>query len=241
MGRHWLTKPFNSTRGWVWVAMAVLLIAVLAGAVLAAIPGDLDPAFGINGLAFTNIDAATGDKAYAVAVQPDTKIVVAGSSNAGGDDDFAAVRYTGDGIPDNTFGLNGILTTSIGSGNDVAYAVAVQADDKIAVAGSTFNGVDWDFALVRYTAAGVPDATFNNTGIVTLSVTAGDDVARAVVIQLDGKIVVAGQANDDFAVVRYNTDGSLDTTGFGGGDGIVTTDLFGATDRAFAVAICVEV
>ena len=82
---------------------------------------------------------------------------------------------------------------------------------------------------MRYTDAGVPDTTFNSTGIVTLSITAGDDLAHAVLIQPDGKIVVVGEADDDFVVVRFKADGSLDTTGFGGGDGIVTTDLFRRT------------
>jgi uncharacterized delta-60 repeat protein len=199
-------------------------------------PGDLDVSFGTNGLVYTDIGTASGDKAYAVALQDDGKIVVAGASNDGTQDDFAVARYTTIGILDTDFSTDGKLTTPVGSTDDVAYAVAVQPDGKIVVAGSTFNGVDNDFALARYTITGTLDLGFSTDGLVTTAIS-GDDVARSVAIQTDGKIVVAGFANEDFAVVRYNEDGTLDEANFGSGTGIVTTDFFGALDQAHGLAI----
>jgi uncharacterized delta-60 repeat protein len=200
-------------------------------------PGDLDVTFGSNGLTFTDIGTASGDKAFAVMVQPDQKIVVAGSSDNGADNDFAVARYTSLGILDTSFSDDGIQTTPIGSGDDVAYAVGIQSDGKLVVAGSAFNGVNNDFALARYTITGTLDTTFGVNGVVTTTLSTGDDVARGLVVQADDKIVVAGSANGDFGIVRYSSEGGLDTATFGGGDGIVITDFFGATDVANGIAI----
>jgi len=200
-------------------------------------PGDLDTTFGPNGVTYTDIGTASGDKAFAVLVQPDQKIVLAGSSSNGSDDDFAVARYSSLGILDPNFSDDGKQTTAIGSGDDVAYDVGIQSDGKIVVAGSAFDGTDNDFALARYTITGTLDTTFGVNGVVTITISAGDDVARALAIQPDDKIVVVGSADGDFAVARYSSEGGLDTATFGGGDGIVITDLFGATDVANAIAI----
>jgi uncharacterized delta-60 repeat protein len=80
--------------------------------------------------------------------------VVAGSSNNGGNYDFALVKYTKDGSIDTTFGTNGIATTPIGSSDDVAHALDIQpvgtSDFKIVAAGSSYIGGNYDFSLVRY-------------------------------------------------------------------------------------------
>lgn len=97
----------------------------------------------------------------------------------------------------------------------------MQPDGKILVAGSSNSGSDWDFALARYNADGSLDTSFGG-GIVATAVGLSDDKGRGVAVQTDGKILVAGFSrsgiNYDFALVRYNVDGSLDT-GFGDGDG----------------------
>jgi len=204
---------------------------------LAANPGDLDTTFGTNGLTYTDIGTASGDKAYSVLVQPDQKIVVAGSSNNGSDNDFAVARYSSLGILDTSFSDDGKQTTPIGSGDDVANDVGIQSDGKIVVAGSAFNGTDNDFALARYTITGTLDTTFGVNGVVTTTLSVGDDVARGLAVQSDDKIVVVGTANEDFAVVRYSSEGDLDIGTFGGGDGIVITDFFGALDEANDIAI----
>lgn len=140
---------------------------------------------------------------------------------------------------DTTFGTSGKMTTNI-AGNDTAYALAIQADGKIVLAGSAYSATSADdFALARYNADGTLDSAFGTSGKVTTAVVSDqNDYARAVGIQSDGKIVAAGKANSGsgsaFAVVRYNADGTLDTT-FGAG-GIVTDNIAGYSE-AKALAI----
>jgi len=203
---------------------------------------DLDFTFGVGGLVTT--DFGGGDQGRAVAIQKDGKIVVTGSSNVEGTDDFAVARYNADGSLDTSFGTGGLVTTNFG-GADFGQAVTLQKDGKIVVAGRSDAGGDNDFAVSRYNTDGSLDATFNSTGSLPGTVITdfgGDDRGFAVAIQKDGKIVVAGQSNAegtiDFAVARYNTDGSLDIAFNPTGNlpGTVTTD-FGGDDRGFAVAI----
>src|SRR6478735_6469687 len=119
--------------------------APLRPAVVAA-AGDLDPTFGTGGKVTTDIQGDF-DKARAVAIQADGKIVVAGSALNGANIDFAVLRYNTDGSLDTTFDRDGKATFSILAGfNDIANAVAIQPDGKIVLAGSTNNGSDDDFA-----------------------------------------------------------------------------------------------
>src|SRR5881396_965906 len=130
---------------------------------------------------------------------------------------------------DGTFGAGGIVTTDFFGADDEASAVAIQADGKIVAAGYALNAStgNYDFALARYNIDGsLDDATasditpgdqFGTGGKVTTDFAGGSDKAAAIAIQSDGKIVVAGLAfntrgNDDFALARYNPDGSLDTS-----------------------------
>ena len=138
----------------------------------------------------------------------------------------------------NAAAANCIVTTPIGGGDDVATAVAVQLDGKIVVAGYSFNGGSDDFAVVRYNPDLSLDLSFSTDGIVTTDFAGGQDRAKAIAIQPDGKIVVAGfagMANQDFAIARYNLDGSLDPS-FGAG-GKVTTDITGSLDEIESIAI----
>lgn len=168
--------------------------------------GDLDPSFGANGKVTTNFNGS-GDRANAVAIQSDGKIVVAGFADTG-NFDFAMVRYNNDGTLDASFGSNGKVTTDVNSGSfDSASALAIQSDGKIILAGSTspFNQGS-DFALARYTSTGALDATFGPGGKVITSFNGLSDGANAIAIQSDGKIVLAGSANsgNDFALVHLN-------------------------------------
>src|SRR5206468_652342 len=154
------------------------------------------------------------------------------------DADFAVVRYNANGSLDATFGAGGKVTTSIGSDEDDAYALALQPDGKLVAAGETLNGVRYDFALVRYNANGSLDATFGAGGKVTTPVGSADDYADALLVQPDGKLVAAGNvegSDRDFAVVRYNADGSLDGS-FGTG-GKVITPLGSSDDVAFSLVL----
>src|SRR5436190_3170372 len=126
---------------------------------------------------------------------------------------------------DPTFGTGGVVTTDFGGRGDAALAVAVQPDGKlVAVGNSSASGVfNVDFALARYTSNGAPDPVFGSGGVVLSDFGSTIDAASDVIVQPDGKLVVDGTSSRDFAVARYNSDGSLDPS-FGSG-GLVTTDF----------------
>ena len=207
--------------------------------------GSLDASFGTGGLVTTDFGGT--DAGNAVAIQKNGKIVVAGISNIGGDFGFAVARYNRDGSLDVTFNptgsLPGTVTTDFG-GEDRGESVDIQKDGKIVVAGRSDIGVNEDFAVARYNPDGSLDLTFNPTGslpgTVRTNFGTNSDQGKAVAIQKNGKIVVAGKSglDPDFAVARYNTDGSLDVTfnPTGSLPGTVTTD-FGGADEGNAVAI----
>lgn len=129
---------------------------------------------------------------------------------------------------DPTFGNGGKTITSI-SGQAKAYGVELQSDGKIVVGGySTSSITGKDFALVRYKTDGTLDSTFGTNGIVTTDIQLGsDDVAYSLALQSDGKIILAGYSDDgsdkDAALIRYNSNGSIDSTF--GANGIVLTDF----------------
>ena len=148
-----------------------------------------------------------------------------------------------DGDLDPLFGSGGMVMTDLGKSTDLAEAVAIQADGKLVVVGTTYKNNDFsteDFVVTRYNTDGTLDITFGNKGRVRTDFPGLAAVPSSVVIQPDGKIVVAGGAFPlftflgDFKVVRYNSNGSLDTS-FGDG-GIVTT-TFPAGSYAFDVAL----
>lgn len=204
--------------------------------------GSLDTSFGTSGKVITDFGIDTDgdgvkesgdDVATAVAIQPDGKIVVAGhvslpkGGGIGFNNDFAVARYNPDGSLDTTFGNDGIVTTNVASDSDLANDMMLQPDGRIIVVGETNQAED--FAIVRYNNDGSLDTTFDNTGIVVTDF-GGTEGFFGVALQADGKIIavgntVSGVPNFDFAVVRYNADGSLDPS-FGNG-GLVATDVSG--------------
>jgi len=137
---------------------------------------------------------------------------------------------------DPSFGAGGLVTTDFGSRGDFSLAVALQTDGKIVAAGNSSRAdvFDVDFALARYNSNGSLDATFGSGGTVLTDFGTSVDAASDVVVQPDGKILAAGIRAGDFALARYNADGSLDAA-FGSA-GKVTTD-FGSFDQANAVAV----
>jgi uncharacterized delta-60 repeat protein/LPXTG-motif cell wall-anchored protein len=179
--------------------------------------GALDTTFDTDGKATTDIGTSSLDSGSAVAIQSDSKIVVAGTSSS----DFAVARYTTTGALDTTFDTDGKATTDIGtSTSDTGSSAAIQSDGKIVVAGKSAS----DFAVARYTTTGALDTTFDTDGKATTDIgTSTSDTGKSVAIQSDGKIVVAGDDSSDFAVVRYTTTGALDTTF--DTDGKATTDI----------------
>ena len=136
---------------------------------------------------------------------------------------------------DPSFGAGGLVATGFAHGDAEANGVAIQADGKILAAGSTGSGVGQRFALVRYEPDGTLDPTFGTGGRVTTGFDSGNVHANAVIVQPNGKIVLAGgNGGNRFALARYNVDGSLDDTF--GGDGKVTTG-FVSGGTAFGLAI----
>jgi uncharacterized delta-60 repeat protein len=194
--------------------------------------GSLDTMFSGDGKVTTNF-TSRDDLAFGVALQLDGKIVAGGTSNNGGR--FALARYNTDGSLDPTFSGDGKVTTNFTARNDVAFGVAVQADGRIVAAGTA--GDFGRFALARYNGDGSLDATFSGDGKVTTNFTAGDDGAFGVAVQVDGKIVAAGVGGNfgRFALARYNTDGSLDSTF--SGDGRVMTNFTAGQDFANGLAL----
>ena len=200
--------------------------------------GSLDTSFSGDGVATVDI-AAGHDFNPDITVQADGRIVLAGYSDTGPNDDFSVVRLNSDGTFDSTFSGDGILTTAIGGGSDRGFSVAIQSDGRVVVTGSSFNGSNNDVAVVRYNTDGSLDTSFNGSGIVTTAIGAGTDQSRSVTIQSDGKILVAGNSdngsNADFALLRYNTDGSLDTSF--NGTGFVTIPIGSGGDIAEDVIV----
>ncbi len=203
--------------------------------------GALDNSFGSGGKVQTNLGGS--DVAYAMLQQPDGNIVVAGYSaylnNSAVVADFALVRYSSKGVLDNSFSQDGRVTTAFGNAYSVARGLARQRDGKLVAVGCAQSGGQQNLALVRYTSSGTLDSSFGNGGKVLTSVSSGDDCGYSVIQQFDGKLLVAGYAanggnGDDFMLVRYLPDGTLDTAF--GSSGVVTTAVTGGStpDRAYA-------
>jgi uncharacterized delta-60 repeat protein len=216
------------------VALAMLITTASPGT---GSPGDLDTTFDGDGKVTTDFGSER-DHALGVAIQGDGKIVAAGRAIVAGNDDFALTRYNTDGSLDTTFDGDGKVTTDFAGELDRAFGIAIQEDGKLVAAGGGFFAGTLDFALTRYNPDGSLDPTFGGDGKVTTDFAGSSDQATGMAIQVNGKIVAAGRAmvagTSDFALTRYNADGSLDPTF--GGDGKVTTD-FGAFDEALAIAI----
>lgn len=212
----------------------LVLLGGLAPPAFAA-GGDLDPTFGGDGT--VSIDAPGGGVANAVAVQADGKIVVAGGSSYGANNPrFVLARFKADGTLDRTFAGDGTVTTDFRRGGGEAALGAVQPDGKIVAVG--YVGAHRDYglssgrnprlALARYDVDGTLDPSFGGDGKVTTDLFDGarsyTEAANGLVIQADGRIVVAGQAGAaGAALVRYNADGTLDD-GFGTAGSVLVHD-----------------
>jgi uncharacterized delta-60 repeat protein len=204
--------------------------------------GSLDPAFGNDGKVIT--PSVTDDYARSMAIEPDGKIIVAGQSRNPAID-FAMVRYNADGSVDNAFGLNGKVITDFNNSEDDANSVKIQDDGKIVVGGYSRAGSSTQFALARYNTNGSLDTTFGATGKITTSVGGNFyDSINSVAIQPDGKIIAAGYAsaaldggltNINFALVRYQTNGDLDSSFGTGGKAITRVGTFSSAATSIAI------
>jgi uncharacterized delta-60 repeat protein len=154
------------------------------------------------------------DTIHSIKAQSDDKVVVAGSICQNLYWAAAIGRFDGMGLSDSSFGVNGIVTMSLDSAHVLANALDIQTDGKIVVAGVYYK--KWpvsDFLLARFNADGRLDSSFGINGIVLTDIEYGStDVAKALAIQADGKILAAGSSGSSLALCRYNIDGSLDST-----------------------------
>ena len=177
--------------------------------------GTVDTTFGTSGMASLGINAK-GTFSNAAILQTDGKIMIVGSSYVGTDNVFTLVRFNTNGTLDTTFNGTGFLNTTINV-NSVGNSILLQPDGKILVGGWITNGTDRDLLLMRYNTNGTLDSTFNGNGKVTQGVGTGNDEILKLVLQSDGKIAVLSSyanafGNSRLALLRYNSNGSLDTS-----------------------------
>jgi uncharacterized delta-60 repeat protein len=193
--------------------------------------GSLDTGFDSDGLVTANFQGSQEDSARAIATQPDGKTVVAGESSG----KFAVARYNDNGVLDKTFGIGGRATADVGPMSSVR-GIALQPDGKILVAGFAFSTVSLtvDFALVRFNTDGSLDTGFGIGGKVTTDFANSADRPAGVALLANDMIVVAGTSAGNFAVARYHSDGSLDTSF--DSDGKITTNL-GGTELGGSVVV----
>lgn len=227
----------------IWLAAIVLLVIPnYLISVARASAGDLVTGFGLGGKVITDFSSNV-DAARAVAVYPDGRIVLAGSSESATnylDTDIALARYHPDGSLDQTFGDGGLVTTDLNE-LESSSAVAIQPDGKIVVAGN-ISRLDrtHDFLVIRYNEDGTLDASFGQGGVVTTDFYNTMEFAADMAITPNGEIVVAGTIywglpRIDFAIARYKANGDLDET-FGSG-GKVTFGSETAQESLSAVAV----
>lgn len=213
--------------------------------------GDLDQTFGDLGVAFLPLE--DDGSVDAMALQPNGAVVIAGRAKVGSVYQVIVARFTAGGLPDPDFSGGSVIFGFSPFRHAAARGVAVQADGKIVVAGSTEGTSGLDFGLARLTPGGLLDSSFDFDGrVVTDFRGASFDMANAVALQADGKIVAAGftlggattaarqerpaggPGPDDVAVARYLPNGRLDPAF--DGDGRLTTD-FSGEDHANSVAL----
>jgi uncharacterized delta-60 repeat protein len=236
------TKRMRTTRR--TIPLGVLASLALVATAAATTPGDLDPVFGNGGIVTTEfglgLNGVSNDEGRAAELQPDGKIVVAGTSFFVGPgqtpgQDVIVARYDTHGSLDPSFGSDGKVATSIGSDFSRGHDLALQPDGKIIVAGIVYFGADpntdVDFGLARYAPDGSLDPDFGTGGMLTTDLGSTFDYGQAVALQPDGKIIVAGATvvagfGLSWALVRYNADGSLD--GSFGSEGKAVSSVIGS-------------
>jgi uncharacterized delta-60 repeat protein len=180
-------------------------------------------------------------EATAFALQPDDRVLLGGVAIFGGEERLAIARLTPQGTSDGTFGNGGVASAKVGVNVNALFALAVQSDGKIVVAGDHVQlpSLHFDFGLARFQPNGDLDPSFGNGGTLTTPFPTGDSQALAVALDRQGRIVAAGGVGQPghsvFGLARYLDGGGLDP-GFGD-NGLVTTPLGDGAAAAEALAI----
>ncbi len=197
---------------WTAILTVWLGVLVLAGTLPARAVSRLDGAFGLNGR--VAVELGGKNSAHAVLVQADGKIVVAGTSSKGTALNFSLLRFNADGSLDSTFNGEGVVTTSIGAGDDEILAIGQLSDGRIVAGGYSHNGTDRDFTLACFLADGLLDQTFGVDGVVIMPVGSGNEEITALTVSKADMITVAGVAEGTtgriLVTARYFPDGALD-------------------------------
>ncbi len=205
--------------------------------------GSLDTSFDTDGMLVTSVSPNYDDLAYSVKLQVDGKIVVGGFSVEVNNANLMLIRYNSNGSLDASFDGDGILTAGVfGTFNEYGNSLAIQSDGKIILTGNVENSF-YDFLTVRVNPDGNLDLTWGNSGIVYTDWGTGTDYGTPVdvAIQADGKVLVGGYHSIGntiyFALVKYDTEGAIDSTF--DGDGKVSTS-FGVTGDAVGYALAIQ-
>ena len=185
--------------------------------------GAFDYSFGSGGRILQKVPDYFAVEDGALAIQKDSKILLGGFAERGGDDsrDFVLIRYKSDGKLDNSFGTGGIVVTQGINGEDVTKGILLQPDGKIVLGGTSagYNFITY-MAALRYETNGVLDKTFGNGGKSFVAFEGQIPNANTILLQPDGKLILAGRVvyssgntyNSDFALCRLNGDGGLDSS-----------------------------
>ncbi len=205
--------------------------------------GVIDSTFGINGVVKTPLSDSGSAVCNKLLSLPDGKIIATGYAYSLGHTRFVAVRYFNNGKVDSSYGTNGVVTTIIeNSAACICYSSVLQKDGKAVLVGDYLApALGYNFAVVRYDTSGHPDNSFGTGGIGInhVGIAGADNVGLAIDLQSDGKIIVAGKvfntSNYNFAVLRFNANGSVDSTF--GTNGSTVSIIGAGNDNCYSMAV----
>jgi uncharacterized delta-60 repeat protein len=186
--------------------------------------GSLDATFGNGGKLLVDL-VGNYDFGSSLTLQADGKLVLGGYSSNGSNWVFSLIRLKTDGSLDSTFGSGGKLTVPVGSIDDRGESLIQQADGKLVLGGYSMNETgNWKFSLLRLNINGSLDTTFDSDGKLIVPVGSGHDNGMSLIQQIDGKLVLGGYSfngsNEDYSLIRMNTNGSPDSS-FGSGGKLI--------------------
>jgi len=199
--------------------------------------GTFDPSFGTNGHFTYTYNGNPETMAYRCIIKTNGKILIAGHTTNYSTWGIILIQLNSNGTPDPSFGTNGIVYQNLSAGENLAYGLALQTDNKIIVSGIKTDGNGSSVPIVvRFSENGQLDASFGNSGVAEVPIVTGDNDFATVCVQPDGKILAAGHYNSGLSwftllLARFNSNGTLDPTY--GNAGIVNINLGNVDDEFF--------